>query len=138
MIPVETINLNEVNRFKMSRIVLIDDDPRFRRMLRRLLTREGHQVTESEDGNTGLEQVKILNPDLVITDMVMPEKDGIETVTEIIKWNREIKILAISGGGKITTDIYLQMAKQLGANRICNKGVEPVELIKIVNELLAL
>jgi len=122
----------------MSRIVLIDDDPGFRRMLRRLLLKEGHQVTEFEDGNIGLEQVKILHPDLVITDMVMPEKDGIETITEAKKWNKDIKIFAISGGGKTATDIYLQMAKQLGADRICNKGVEPLELIKIVNELLAL
>ena len=86
----------------MARILLIDDDDSVRRALRLTLTEFGHTVIEARDGQEGLKLFPQANADLVITDIVMPEKDGIEVLIELRKKQPPVNIIAISGGGRLS------------------------------------
>ncbi len=87
----------------MARILLIDDDDSVRTMLRLTLAHFGHTVIEARNGKEGLELFQHANADLVITDIVMPEKEGLEVLMELRKKHPPVKIIAISGGATIST-----------------------------------
>ncbi|MDY7038049.1 MAG: response regulator [Thermodesulfobacteriota bacterium] len=120
----------------MNRILVIDDDEQIREMLQHMLEQAGYEVAVASDGKEGLRHMNDQIPDLVMTDIVMPEKDGIETILDIRKNFPDTKIIAMSGGGRISQDDYLKMAMGLGAVRTFVKPVSRVKLLEAVNELL--
>ena len=83
----------------MARILVIDDDDRIRGMVLEMLSESGHEVGEASNGQEGLDQFRQTPTDLVITDILMPEKDGLEIIQILKKENPEVKIIAVSGGG---------------------------------------
>ena len=93
----------------MSKILVIDDDKNIRSLLRDFLERDGYEVMEAENGKVGLKLFRENGADLVITDLIMPEKEGIETIRELRRDFSDVKIIAISGGGAIGPETYLQM-----------------------------
>ncbi len=99
----------------------MDDDVEFRQMLRKMLERAGYEVTEAADGKEGMKLFHKAPMDLVITDMLMPEQDGVETVIELRREFADVKIIAISGGGQIDSKEYLRMAERLGATHTFSK-----------------
>jgi len=120
----------------MPNILIIDDDNQFRTMLRKMVERNGYEVIEASDGKEGIELYRKNPTDLIITDLIMPEKDGIETIQELKKDFPDIKIIAISGGGRLGPQDYLHLAKMLGAQRTLTKPIELDELLKAIEELL--
>lgn len=120
----------------MARILVIDDDDQVRSMLRTTLEVAGYEVEVAADGNAGTQTFHESRPDLVITDIVMPEKEGLETIQELRKFSRDIPIIAISGGGLVNPMSYLAMAKQFGASKTFFKPIKQDELLAAVQELL--
>jgi len=120
----------------MPRILIIDDEAQIRLMLRMTFEDEGYEVVEASDGAEGIELFTCNPTDCVITDIIMPEKEGIETILELKKLDPELKIIAISGGGKSSPDDYLAAAERLGANRTFFKPIDRAELVTAVRELL--
>jgi DNA-binding response OmpR family regulator len=118
----------------MAKILVIDDDAQMRRMIVRTLTEEGHEVLEAADGRAGIMQFLAHRPPLVITDILMPDKEGIETIRELRREAPGVAVLAISGGG---FSAYLKMAEQLGASAALAKPFLGTTLIEVVNRLLA-
>ena len=114
----------------MARILLIDDDDSVRTMLCLTLTHFGHTVIEARNGKEGLELFQHANADLLITDIVMPEKEGLEVLMELRKKDPPVKIIAISGGD------YLHMAKLMGAAKVLAKPFSTNVLIAAIDELL--
>ena len=119
-----------------ANILIIDDDNQFRTMLRKMIERNGYEVIEASDGKEGINLYRKNPTDIIITDLIMPEKDGIETIQELKKDFPDIKIIAISGGGRIGPQDYLHLAKMLGAKRTLTKPIELPELLKAIEELL--
>lgn len=117
----------------MSDILVIDDERQMRRLLVRLLTTSGHTVHEAPDGKIGLELFRQVHPQLVITDILMPEQEGIETTRKIRADDPAIPILAISGG---STPIYLEIAVKLGATAQLAKPFSATDLIECISDLL--
>ena len=122
----------------VARILIIDDDYSIRKILRLLLEREGYDVFEAPDGDVGLKIQEAESVDLVITDIFMPEKEGLETILEFKTGLIDIKIIAISGGGLRGTDpnLVLGIAKEMGADRILNKPISVKNLLETVSEIL--
>ncbi|THB77817.1 MAG: response regulator [Desulfobulbaceae bacterium] len=118
-----------------KRILVIEDDQQVRKLFQVKLSRLGYVVDEASDGNEGLSSCQKNRYDLVITDLVMPEKEGIETIIELKKDYSDIKIIAISGGGRLDPSNYLNIAKKLGANRVFTKPVEWDQMIEAVEKL---
>lgn len=122
----------------MANILLIDDDDSFRASLRMALEHFGHQVTEARDGEEGLALYRDTGADLVITDILMPEKDGMEVLLALRKQQSTAKILAISGGGRFAAaKNYLRTAKALGAAKILAKPFTTDSLQAAIDELLS-
>ena len=121
----------------MARILLIDDDDQFRTLLRKMLEKAGYNdIEEANDGRIGVKLFRQRPFDLVITDIIMPDKEGIETIIELTDDYPQIKIIAMSGGGRIGPQDYLETAKRLGASRTMAKPFNYSELIDTVRELL--
>ncbi len=120
----------------MATILVIDDEESMRTSLKTMLTREGYDVLAAEDGKKGLELFTSHQVDLVITDIVMPEKEGLETIMEMQKASRDVKIIAISGGGRLEPAGYLYNAKALGAKHTFEKPFKQADLLGAVYELL--
>lgn len=121
----------------MARILVIDDETSVREFLCAMLTQEGYEVVEAADGKVGMRLFRERPSDLVITDLIMPEKEGIETIMELRRDFPDVKIIAISGGGIIHAEDYLSMAKGVGAHRIFQKPFGVAEMLNGVRELLA-
>ena len=119
----------------MRRILIIDDDTLFRQMLRQMLERAGYEVVEAEDGKKGTELFREAPTDLIITDIIMPEKEGIETIIELKREFAEVKIIALSGGGRLKAKECLNGAKGLGASHIFTKPFDRKELLEAIQEL---
>lgn len=120
----------------MARIVLIDDTDVFRDALQILLERAGHEVIGAASG-MGIETLVARNtPDLVITDMVMPGRDGVEIVLSLRRRRPELRIIGMSGGGNRGV-LDLGMAAKLGVSATIAKPFEPHELVELVARVLA-
>jgi DNA-binding response OmpR family regulator len=121
----------------MARILIIDDDDQVRKMLRLTLNAAGFDVVEAQDGNVAMKFFR-QDPlvDLVITDLIMPDKEGIETIIELRRDFPQVPIIAISGGGGIDPDDYLILAKKLGAKITLEKPFSRKDIIDAVNELI--
>jgi DNA-binding NtrC family response regulator len=103
------------------RILLIDDEHMVRKIVRKMLERSGHEVTEAENGRVGLGQLKAGTFDLVITDIIMPEMEGVETLMMVRSQYPGIKVIAMSGGGRTGNTDFLSTAEKLGASAILHK-----------------
>jgi len=121
----------------IQRILIIDDDHHILMMVKKMLERAGFEVDLASNGKEGLELFKKLSFDLVITDIIMPEKEGLETIREMKKMCSDLNIIAMSGGGKVSSDNYLNTAKMFGASRILTKPFTRKEMVSVVKELLA-
>ena len=119
------------------RILVIDDDEQMRILLRQVMEWAGYEVIEAADGREGMLKQRKQPADLVITDLIMPEQEGLETITSLKKEYPQVKIIAISGGGRIGPDAYLPAAQELGADRVFSKPFDVRELATCVRELLA-
>lgn len=108
----------------MANILLIDDDPSFLRALRTSLEKLGHTVTEAPDGHRGVVAFKMKPADLVVTDLIMPEMEGVETIRILRKLSPQLLIFAITGGGRGTPENYLSIARQFGASQVFAKPFE--------------
>lgn len=127
---------SEKEKQMTGRVLVIDDDSQMRAMLKQVLEKEGYDVIEAADGNAGIKSYRENLPDLVITDLIMPEKEGVETIMELKKDFPDANIIAASGGGRNEPESYLQMAKQLGAARVFAKPIDRSKLMDAVRELL--
>lgn len=116
-------------------ILLIDDEKPFRAVIKQVLTRAGYDVVEAANGVEGIHLFYEEPADMIITDIIMPEKEGIETIIELKKAHPQVKLIAMSGGGWYGTDIDFDMAKKLGA-RTLDKPFALQELLDVVSELL--
>ena len=104
--------------------------------MRKVLQITGHEVVEASNGKMGL-KLYLENPtDLIITDLIMPEKEGIEMILEIKGNNPNAKIIAISGGGKVLADDYLCLARGLGAVSTLSKPFSRDKMLEVVNNAL--
>lgn len=119
----------------MARILLIDDEFLVREMMRITLTEAGHAVTAAANGEVGLRKMHELQPDLIITDIVMPHQEGIETIIAIRKADAAMPIIAISGGSTGKVD-FLKAAAAFGATKVLRKPFGNAALIAMVNECL--
>ncbi len=121
----------------MARILIIDDEPNLRSMLRRMLHQAGHQVSEASNGAEGIKLYKQDQPDLIITDILMPEKEGIETILALHRSDPDLPIIAISGGGRSGGADFLCIAEKLGARHTLSKPFRGDQLLGAVSESLS-
>ena len=120
----------------MAKILVIDDDSSMRRLTCRILERAGYEVTGYENGRGGLAHLQRDRPDLVITDIFMPEIEGLETIRRARGSGSNVPILAISGFSSEDAD-YLKIAEKFGASGSLKKPFRAAELLEIVARLLA-
>lgn len=121
----------------MSRILVVDDDPEIRSTLKKLLELAGHQVVVAADGRAAEAALSGGDFQLMITDIVMPDQDGIEVIKVTRAAHPELPIIAISGGGRLRTGNYLRLAQAMGAARSFEKPFDFQELAAAVEELLS-
>ncbi len=121
----------------MARILVIDDEASIRTMLQQILERSGHEVAVATQRAEGLTLFQEHPVDLVITDIFMPEKEGIETILELRYQSSQTKIIAISGGGRAGNLDFLATAKNFGAHHTLAKPSERQEVLDPVNAVLA-
>ena len=120
----------------MTKILVIDDDVIVRETIVQILEDGGYQVLSAEDGRRGMAAFRSEHPDLVITDIIMPEQEGIQTITEIRGAKPDAKIIAISGGGRIGNTDFLKIARHLGAFDAIAKPFDPDDLLNRVGRCL--
>jgi CheY-like chemotaxis protein len=121
----------------MAKVLVIDDDAAMRRMVVRALSAKGHDVAEAENGQDGLAAMELANPAVVITDILMPKTEGIETITKAKERFPKTKIIAISGGGISRNLMFLDVARALGVDATLAKPFRPAELVDAVARVLA-
>lgn len=116
------------------RVLVIEDEAALRQTIRRMLESAGHEVVEAENGRTGLEIFRKNSLDVVITDIIMPNKEGIETIRDIRALNPDIRIVAISGGGRTKNFDFLRIAGKLGANATLAKPFQRQQLLAALED----
>jgi len=123
----------------MAHILIIDDEADIRFILKTFFTTDGHQVDTAEDGKAGMKLADIHSYDLIITDVIMPNMDGLEVITEIKRKSPESRVIVMTGGTvKVDRELLLSTAKAMRAHRVVAKPLDLKELRTIVNELLAI
>lgn len=120
----------------MAKILVFDDEPSILLMIKKMLEKAGHEVEIALNGKDGMVLFEKNKPDLLITDIIMPEKEGLETIYELRRKYPDLKIIAISGGGRIGPDGYLPGAKLMGANAVFTKPLVPKEFLQTISDLL--
>lgn len=120
----------------MKNILVIEDNENMLRMMSDLLNRSGFHVLSAIDGVAGLKVYRAEKPDLVITDIIMPDKEGLEVIMDLVKEEPRPKIIAMSGGGMMEPRTYLSLAQKLGADEVLEKPFRPVELLDLIAKLL--
>lgn len=121
----------------MARILVIDDQKDVCATLALALERDGHSVTTASDGNEGLALFDPETTDLVITDILMPDKEGIETIMEMVKIRSDVRIIAMSGGSQVENVNFLDIARSFGASAMLKKPFTLDELSRTVEGCLA-
>lgn len=120
----------------MPNILVIEDDAGVRRVLQHTLEGAGHAVRTVDNGRDALHAVSERVPDLVVTDIVMPDSDGLEVIRVLKSDHPGVPVIAISGGGMICRTTYLELARLLGAHLTLQKPILPSDLVFAVAELL--
>jgi CheY-like chemotaxis protein len=114
------------------RVLLIDDEPGLRITMRKMLEAGGHEVVEADNGRRGLETYRKQPSDVVVTDIIMPDKEGIETIRDIRALDPNVRIVAISGGGRNQNSEFLRIAAKLGASATLAKPFRKEDFLACV------
>jgi DNA-binding NtrC family response regulator len=120
----------------METILIIDDETQIRSMVRLILERAGYTVIEAQDGIEGIRAFREKPADLILTDLIMPNKDGIGMIIELKKEFPAVKIIAMSGGGLNRPEGYLRGAQKLGAACTLSKPLNRNDLLRAVRDTL--
>ena len=120
----------------MAEILVVDDDSQVREVIKLLLSMAGYQVREATTARKAIESYQQEPADLIITDILMPDTDGLELIREIRSLHPDAKIIAMSGGGQIGSEEYLSWAKRFGAKYHLSKPIPSKELLKAVETVL--
>ena len=121
----------------MAIILIVDDDPTVRLIAGELLRSQDHAIVEAEDGDEALKIVASMAVDLVVLDMLMPNKDGLETIVELRRRKPDIRILAISSGGRMEPGHLLRTAMMFGADECLQKPLRLDTFSEVVAAVLA-
>src|SRR4030042_6801337 len=122
----------------MPGILIVEDEKDVREMLRISLARKRYTVLEAQNGKDAITYFKPAVTDLVITDLIMPEEDGLKVIMRLRELKPSLKIIAISGGGKAGPASYLNLATALGADAVYSKPFSVNDMIKKIEELLVI
>lgn len=121
----------------MANILVIDDDEAIRDLLEMILTIDKHDVTLAEDGDQGMKLYRKNTYDLIITDIIMPNKDGIDLIADMVNTDNPTPIIAMSGGRrKITSDFNLQSAASMGVKETLKKPFTELDLRRAIKKIL--
>jgi CheY-like chemotaxis protein len=120
----------------MARVLIVDDDDQVRAVFRRALEGGGYEVTDASDGKAGSRLYRQQPADLILMDIIMPEQEGLETIQELRGDFPDVKIIAISGGGRGGAADYLVLARKLGADLALEKPISHEDLLRAVDQLL--
>lgn len=121
----------------MLHVMIVDDDPMLRQMLEDIFGEAGWQTSTAEDGRRALERLETAQPpDLVVTDIIMPDKEGLELIQDIRRFDRHLPVVAISGGGRIDPQSYLNLARQFGAVETVAKPFTPSSILEAAGRAL--
>jgi DNA-binding response OmpR family regulator len=118
-----------------KRILVVDDNEDLRTTIQALLQADGFEVSVAADGEAALLLHRAHPADVVVTDLFMPDKDGIETIIELKKLYPNVKIIAMSGWTSTQGSDYLQVAREIGAAVTLQKPFDPLELSRVVRQL---
>ncbi len=121
----------------MPGVLIVEDEKELREMLKISLNRRDFTVLEADNGKEAIIHFKPLITDIVVTDLIMPEEDGLKVIMKLRELKPSIKIIAISGGGKAGPGSYLNLAKALGADAVYSKPFSINDLIATIEELLS-
>ena len=127
----------------MKSVLIIEDEAAIRRVLTRVLERAGFTVRTAENGNDALQQLRVAEADIVITDIIMPKMHGVDAIKRIVKEFSRVRIIAISGGGNfgisdykpnaITTSAYLAAARKAGAHALLTKPFQTADVLQAIH-----
>lgn len=120
----------------MKKILVIEDNPIVRNTVMRILQSAGYTVVTANDGLQGFDMFREEQPDLVISDIIMPQQEGIGTIRQILAERPGTKIIAISGGGRIGNTDFLQIARKMGAIDALQKPFDPDDLLGRISNYL--
>jgi len=120
----------------VKKILIVDDEKVFTQAMARLFTQKNFQVTLASSGFEAIDALKEVEPDIIISDILMPNSDGIELLLYIKKNKIKTPVIAISGGGRLSSIDYLKMAERFGAAATLNKPVSFDELLVTVKQIL--
>jgi len=121
----------------MAKLLIIDDEILARLTLRKILENSGHEVLEAANGTEGIALARANKCDLVITDIIMPDKEGIETIIELKRDFADLRIIAISGGGRTRNLDFLKLALQYGASKVLAKPFSQSDLSSAIQGVLS-
>ena len=117
-------------------ILVVDDDESIRSFIKELLVMHNFKVSEADNGKAGLKEFKENTPDIVITDIIMPEMEGISFIRELRAHNKEIPIIAMTGNVHGRMEEFLEISSQLGADEILRKPVRAQEFLDALSKVL--
>ncbi|MHB8203948.1 MAG: response regulator [Desulfomonilaceae bacterium] len=120
----------------MARILVVDDEAPIRGLLRQAFETNDYDVVEASNGSEAVRMFREDEIDLVITDIIMPDKEGLEFIMDLKEIDQDVKIIAMSGGGRLEPHSYLQMASKFGAKKVFQKPLSITLLLAAVKELL--
>jgi DNA-binding NtrC family response regulator len=116
------------------RVLLIDDEPMVRKIVRKMLERAGHEVVDVENGRAGLDQLERATIDLIVTDIIMPDVEGIEVLMTVRERHPSIAVIAMSGGGRMGNVDFLEVAMKLGAVATLQKPFTSGALLEAIDQ----
>ena len=120
----------------MTKVLLVDDDRVIREALSKALQLQNFHVNSLSDGTKVISEIEENDYDIIVLDIVMPNKEGLETIQDVRSINTKIPILAVSGGGRTTPSSNLEIAKMMGANDTLLKPFDSFSLIQKINKIL--
>jgi CheY-like chemotaxis protein len=122
----------------MAKVLIVDDEDEVRSLFVEALREEGHDVQHAENGEKGIALSKIFSPDVIVLDVFMPEKDGVETLHELRSTGSQARIIACSGGGMSKNYDFLELTETFGADLVLKKPILPDQLVQHVRHCISL
>ncbi len=121
----------------MAHILVVEDDLQYRQMLVHMLERDGHQITLASNGMEAMQWLEKLQPDLILTDILMPQMDGVEIILALSQCSNSIPIIAMSGGRRaISSQFNLESASLLGVKEVLTKPFSHADLRRVITAML--